>query len=196
MPYGDLEDVQAIDAASALAGDPARLQAVSQRYGGADVLVTAASLQAANAPFAVEVKSTRYSPGSDLPPQSWTKSYVATPDQSDADLYAAAVAGTAQQLEQAWKEANILNYSQAATITVRVPVGELQRYVDVRDRLAQLPGIQSSDLLSLDRQEARLSIHYFGTPDQLRTALAQRDLSLDGQDPDWVLERRAASPNP
>ena len=194
MPYGDLEDVQAIDAASALAGDPARLQAVSQRYGGADVLVTAASLDAAAAPHALAVKSTRFSPGSDLPPQSWTKSYTATADQSDGDLYAAAIAGTAQQVEQAWKEANILDYSRAATIIVSVPVGELQRYVEVRDRLAQLPGIERSELLSLDRQQARLAIHYFGTPDQLRTALAQRDLSLGGQDPDWVLERRAASP--
>jgi hypothetical protein len=160
------------------------------------VLVTAASLDAAVAPHALAVKSTRFSPATDLPPQSWTRSYAAAPDQSDGDLYAAAVAGTAQQVEQAWKAANILDYSHAATIVVRVPSGELQRYVEVRDRLAQLPVIARSELLSLDRQQARLAIHYFGTPDQLRTALAQRDLSLAGQDPDWVLERRAAAPRP
>jgi len=79
---------------------------------------------------------------------------------------------------------------------VRVPSGELKRYVEVRDRLAQLPVIERSELLSLDRQQARIAIHYFGTPDQLRTALAQRDLSLAGQDPDWVLEPRVATPHP
>lgn len=195
MPYGDLEDVQAIDAAAALSGDQARLQAVAQRYGGADVLVTVASLNAGIAPHALEVKSTRFS-ASDVPPQSWTGSYVAAPDQSDGDLFAAAVTGTAQQVEQAWKEANILDYSHAATIVVRVPTGELQSFVDVRDRLAQLPAIERSELLSLDRAQARFALHYFGTPDQLRVALAQRDLALGGQDPDWVLQRRAAASGP
>lgn len=196
MPYGDLEDVQAIDADAAQAGDQARLQAVAQRYAGADVLVTVASLNAAIAPHALEVKSTRFSPASDVPPQSWTGSYVAGPDQSDGDLFAAAVAGTAQQVEQAWKNANILDYSHAATIVVRVPTGELQSFVDVRDRLAQLPAIERSELLSLDRAQARFALHYFGTPDQLRVALAQRDLVLGGQDPDWVLQRRAAASSP
>jgi hypothetical protein len=169
---------------------------VAQRYGGADVLVTAATLNADIAPHALAVKSTRYSTTSDLPPQSWTGSSVAAPDQSDGDLLAAAVATTAQKVEQAWKQANVLDYSHAATITVRVATGELQRFVDVRDRLKQLPGIERSDLVSLNRDEARLTLHYFGTTDQLRTALAQRDLVLGGQDPDWVIERRAATPPP
>ncbi len=196
IPYDDLEDVQAIDAAGALDGDAAKLQAVSQRYGGADVLVAAATFDGGVSPHTVAVKATRYSPAGGLPPQSWTGSYTAAPDQSDGDLYAAAIAGTAQQVEQAWKQSNVLDYGHAATITVRVPTGALQSFVDVRDRLAQLPVIQRSDILSLDRDNATLALHYFGTPDQLRVALAQRDLELDGQDPDWVLERRGAAPHP
>jgi hypothetical protein len=196
MPYGDIEDVQAIDAAAALSGDTDKLQVISRRYGGADVLVATAQLDASIAPHRLAVKSTRYSAAGDLPPQSWTGSYTAAPDESDGALYAAAIAGTAQQVEQAWKRANILDYGHAATITVRVPTGELQRYVEVRDRLAQLPGIERSDLLSLDRDNAVLALHYYGTPDQLRVALAQRDLVLEGQDPDWVLERRGAAPRP
>jgi hypothetical protein len=196
IPYDDLEDVQAIDAAGALDGDAAKLQAVSQRYGGADVLVAAATFDGGVSPHTVAVKATRYSPAGGLPPQSWTGSYTAAPDQSDGDLYAAAIAGTAQQVEQAWKQSNVLDYGHAAIITVRVPTGALQSFVDVRDRLAQLPVIQRSDILSLDRDNATLALHYFGTPDQLRVALAQRDLALEGQDPDWVLERRGAAPHP
>ena len=196
MPYGDLEDVQAIDAAASLAGDPARLQAVSQHYHGADLLVAAAQLDTAASPHAVTVQATRYAAAGDQPPQSWSGTYTATPDLSDADLFAVAVAGTAADVEEAWKKANMLDFSQAATMTVKVPTGDLESFVDVRDRLAQLPAIQHSDLLSLDRDAAMLRLRYFGTPDQLRVALAQRDLVLEGQDPEWVIERRGAAPKP
>ena len=118
---------------------------------------------------------------------------AAAADESDADLFASAVAGTAAQLEDAWKQANILDYRHTATITVRVPTGTLERFVDVRDRLAQVPAIQRSELVSLDREEARVEIRYFGDRAQFRTALAQRDLVLEGDAPDWVLERRAAA---
>jgi hypothetical protein len=194
QPYGDLEDVQAIDATAALKGDADRLQAISHRYNDADVLVTLAALDPAG--HSVAVQATRYSLSGGLPPQSWSKSYAAAADQKDADVLASAVAGTAAQVEQAWKQANILDYSRAATLIARVPTGELKRFLDVRNRLAQLSVIQRSELLSLNRDEARIAIHYFGSPDQLRTALAQRDLTLDGQDPDWTLERRAAPSSP
>ncbi|HXQ51272.1 MAG TPA: DUF2066 domain-containing protein [Stellaceae bacterium] len=196
LPYGELEDVQAIDAAAALAGDQSHIQAISARYGGADVLVAVATLRAGVAPHTLDVKSTRYSAAGDMAPQSWTKTYVAAPDQNDAALFADAVAGTGAQVADAWKQANMLDYSKAATIMVRVPTGALDHFVDIRDRLAQIPVIQHSDLMALDRQQAKLALHYFGTPDQLRTALAQHDLALAGQDPDWVLDRRGAATTP
>ena len=39
---------------------------------------------------------------------------------------------------------------------------------------------------------ARVEIRYVGDPGQLRLALAQRDLDLEGGEPDWVLQRRSA----
>jgi len=77
-----------------------------------------------------------------------------------------------------------------------VPVRSLQDWVAVRDRLAAIPAVRSSRLLSLGRDEARVEIRYVGDAEQLRTALAQRDLELDGADPDWVLQRRGAAAAP
>jgi hypothetical protein len=194
LPYGDLEDVQAVDADAAVKGDTAMLRAISGRYGNADVLVTVAVLTSDVTPHTVAVTSTRYSPSGDAPPQTWNQTFAATPDQSDGDLMAAAVAGTADGVEEAWKKANILDYSQAGTITVKVPTGDLGKFVDVENRLAGVPAIRRSTLVALNRQQATLSIHYYGAPAQLRTALAQRDLALEGQDPDYVLERAEAPP--
>lgn len=192
-PAGELEDVQAIDAAAAAKGDTAGIQAISQHYGGADVLVTQATLKADGAQHAVDVTTTRYAP--DLPgtEQTWVTSTVANPNESDADLLARAVVDAVAQVEEAWKAANILDFSHSGTLTAVVPATSLQDWVAVRDQLATIPAVRSSRLVSLDRAEARVEIHYVGNPDQLRIALAQRNLELSGADPDWVLQRRSAS---
>ena len=195
LPEGDLQDIQAIDGPSAVKGDPARLQAISSRYNGADVLVADASLKADVAPHTLAVTVTRYSSDNTLPPQTSTKTLTAAPDESDNDLLAAGVAATVDAVEEGWKEANILDYTKTGTITVRVPATDLASFVDVENRLAGIPAISKSALVALNRAQATLSIQYFGDPAQLRTALAQRDLELDGQDPNFVLER-AQSPSP
>ena len=195
MANGDLEDVQAIDGEAALKGDPTKLQAMSSRYGGADVLVVDATLKADVAPHTLDVTVTRFAPGNVAPPPSVSKTLTAAPDQSDGDLLAAGVAETADAVEEAWKEANILDYSHTGTITVRVPMSDLSGFVDVRNRLSGIPAIQRSELVAIDRAQATLAIHYFGDPAQLRTALAQHDLSLGGQDPDFVLERAQPPPH-
>jgi hypothetical protein len=192
-PNGDLEDLQAIDAASALSGDPAKLQAISARYQNADVLVTDAALDSDASPHTLTIKTVRYWLGLGLPPEPSVKTYAAVGDESDSDLYAAAVAGTDGALEDAWKQGNMLNFSQSAVLTATVPTGALDNFVAIEAALAQVPAIEKSELLSLDRSNAKLAIHYYGSPDQLRLALAQRDLTLGGQDPDWTIERRAAA---
>jgi hypothetical protein len=106
---------------------------------------------------------------------------------------ARAAAGTAAQVEEAWKRANILDPSQTGTLVVTVPTSDLQSWIAVRDQLSGVPAIQGSDLIALDRQGARLALHYVGDPAQLRLALAQRDLELSGNAPDWVLRRRDAA---
>ncbi|HUB94914.1 MAG TPA: DUF2066 domain-containing protein [Stellaceae bacterium] len=196
MPNGDLEDVQAIDAAAAIKGDPAQIAAVSQRYNGDDVLVAVATLDASVSPHTLAVAATRYAANGAAPPQSWSKTTTAAPDEGDAALFAAAVADTADAVEDSWKQANILDFAHSASLVATIPTGDLQHFTDVRDRLVGVPAIQKSELLSIDKTAARVEIHYVGDTDQLRTALAQRDLALEGQDPDWILERRAASPPP
>jgi hypothetical protein len=196
VPYGDLEDVQAIDAEAATRGDTDRLQAIAQRYNGADVLLSVAKIAGATDPHTLSVATTRISVASAIAPQSWDKSYTAAAGVSDADLFGDGVVGTAQQVEDGWKAANVLDFRRPGTMAVRVPLEDLKSWVAIRDRLAGVPAIQRSDLVTLGRGEARLTLHYFGDPEQLRLALAQRDLALTGSDPDWVLARRqAAAPN-
>lgn len=196
IPLGEVEDVTAIDAATADAGDDAHLQAISANYDHADVLVTRATLHPAGAGKAVDVSTTRFIPGSPGGEQSWVATYTAAAGESDHDLLARAVAGTVAQVEDAWKQANMLDYSQTATLLASVPADDLDTWLAVRRRLAATAAVQSTDLISLDRHGARIAVHYVGSADQLRNALAQNNLNLTGNDPNWVLQEAGAAVAP
>jgi hypothetical protein len=187
IPLGEVEDVTAIDAASADKGDDAHLQAIAANYDHADVLVTRATIHPDSK--ALDVSTTRFVPGSPGGEQTWVASYSANAGESNQDLLARAVAGTMGQVEEAWKQANMLDYTQTATLTATVPAGDLDTWLAVRQRLAATSAVQRTDVLSLDRHGARVTLHYAGSPTQLRTALAQNNLDLSGNDPDWVLQQ-------
>lgn len=194
-PLGELEDVTAIDAEAAVRGDDARLQAIAARYGDDDVLVTQATPKSEGGP-GVDVTTTRYVPGRPGSEQSWVTSIVANPGESDAEMMSRAVAQVMAQVEEAWKAANILDFSQSGTLVARVPAEGLQDWIAVRDRLSSIPAVRSSQLVALDRTGAQVEIHFVGDPSQLRLALAQRDLELSGGDPNWILQRRPGVPAP
>lgn len=194
MPFGGAEDIAAIDAKTALSGDSAALAAVSNRYDGDDVLVTHATVANGGAPNeTVAVSSTRFSPGSSAAAQNWTQSYTLGAGEDEAALLARAVEGTVAQVEDAWKAANILDLSQVATLTASVPINGLQDWVAMSRRLSAIPAVQKTELVAIDRGHAEVAIHYVGDLAQLRLALAQNDLDLNGNAPDYVLAPHAAS---
>ncbi|MDE1967362.1 MAG: DUF2066 domain-containing protein, partial [Alphaproteobacteria bacterium] len=194
MPFGGAEDIAAIDAKTALAGDSGALAAIAQRYDGADVLVTHATVANSGAANeTVAVSSTRFSPGSGAAPQTWTQSYKLGAGEDEPALLVRAVAGTVAQIEDAWKAANVLDVSQVATLTASVPIAALQGWVAVSRRLSAIPAVQKTDLVAIDRQHAEIAIHYVGDLTQLRLALAQHNLDLNGNAPDYVLAPHGAA---
>lgn len=196
MPLGEVEDVTAIDAASADKGDDPHLQAISANYGNGDVLVTRATMRRAGNADAVDINTTRFVPSQPGGEQSWVTSFTANAGESDQDFLARAVARTIVQVEEAWKQANIIDYSQAGDLVVTVPASDLPSWIAVRSRLATIPSIQRMELIALDRQRALVALHYVGDTMQLRLALAQHNLDLTGDDPNWVLQRRGAASAP
>ncbi len=195
IPLGEIADVAAIDTDAALHGDDARLRSLSQRYDGDDVLVTAATVSQ-SATRSLDVVTSRYTPGNPASRQTWSNSVTANPTESDTAMMTRALADTMARVEEAWKVANILDLRQSGTLTVRVAAGSLRDWIVVRDRLTGIPAVRSSQLMSIDRGGARVEIRYVGDPAQLRLALAQRDLELSGNDPDWVLRQRGSGGAP
>ena len=198
VPLGDLGDIAAVDAAAALAGDPARLAAVASRYGGGDTLVAEARLEAATAAggaAALDLVLRRYGP--DGLAESW-RERVESLDAAPAALFARAVERAAAIVQAAWKQQSLVSFGQEQSLAASVPIERLSDWIELNRRLGAIATVRRVDLLYLARDEARLDLVFVGDRAQLDRALTQQDLSLAPADaPDaWVLRLRASAAPP
>lgn len=191
VPLGDIGDLAAIDAARADAGQPDALRAIARRNGGGEVVVALVKPRRnVGAIAGLDVAISEYR-GGRLVGRSGT-SLSAAPGEDQAALLGRAVTATASAIAHASAPAATAESSVAAV----VPITDLGEWIAVRQRLAAVPMIHSIDLLSLNREEARVRLSYVGSPEQLKLALAAADLALDGGTPVWRLRPAGAAARP
>ena len=198
VPIGDLDDLAAIDAPRALAGDPEALKAIAERYGADDVLVTEASLsgdpQTGSGVLAVTTR--RYHDGA-ANVTLRDKLVQVTGEPFDGFLRRAADR-IDNAVQETWKQQYVLQFGNQRSILVYVPLGGLDDWLAVRKRLAGVAAIQQTGLTTLSRKEAQLEITFVGDEQRLSRALAQRELFLALRpDSNWELtltERPAPAP--
>ena len=166
VPAGDVEDVAAVGAAEAVAGQADALARIAQRYGAGEVLVAEVGEGVSG------VKLTRHRPGG-------------RPDTDQAPLqgagpepYAAAVTAVVERMEEEWKRRNLVETGAESLLTAAVPIQGMQDWAETRKRLSQVPTVTRTRVVSLNRSEAVVELAYLGDVERLRTALAQRDLGL------------------
>ena len=187
LPLGDLADIAAIGAEQAISGDGQRLSAVARRYGAGDTLVAHATLRLdplSRRPN-VEVYLTRY--GSALQEQTFVKSYTSKGEENLGDLLARAAADLSRQVQDNWKNDNLLRFTRQAVVAVTVRIGGLGDWLAVRERLGRVAVIRKAELVLLSRDEVRVNLHYIGEPEQLSLALEQADLAISRDGDDWIL---------
>ena len=81
----------------------------------------------------------------------------------------------------------LFGYTDTARDPRSVPVGDLAEWVALRRRLAEVASVRRLDILVLGKGGAIVDIQHEGGTDSLRTALAQRDLTLEEADGGWRL---------
>lgn len=190
LPHGDLSDIAAIGAEQAIEGDIARLQGVAQRYGAGDSLVAHAILRmdAAGGRPELEVYVTRY--GSALQEHTVVKTFLAKPGEDIGGLLVRAADALTKQIEDNWKQDNLLQFGQTQVLTATVPLSGLKDWVAVKDRLNGVAVVRGADLVLMSRTEARLNLRYIGAPEQLILSLEQADLVLWQEAGFWYLAQR------
>jgi hypothetical protein len=168
LPAGDLADVTALDAPAAAKPTPEQLQALSQHYGGGDIVI--ASATPGDDGLAITV--TRYSPDGSGDPVS-----VQVPaTKPDAALYAAGVVASEQALEEKWKELTLGGGDQETILSISVPITGAADWGAVRERLAKIPFVRGQQVDLFSRKEVRLRLRVRGDDNLLKIGFAQQDL--------------------
>jgi hypothetical protein len=192
VPVGDLDDLRAISAEQALAGDTKRLAALASRYNAGDVVVAVAKPQyAGESVSAVQVSINRFSAlGQD---ETVLESYGAEAGKS---AWTKAVSGVAANLEDTWKRASLIRYDSQKSLTATVQLAGIDELVELRRRLANVAILRNADLVYLARNEAQFRFDYFGDERQLASAFAQNDLVLEQGANGWRFRPRLAAGRP
>ena len=192
VPLGDLADIAAIGAEQAVQGDPSRLAALARRYGTGDTLV-AHAVQENQAPGEqpkLKVTVGRYRPEGRV--QAFVRTFQAQQGETLDALFHRAVDAIIGQMENDWKQENLLRFDRPSVAAVTVRIADLGDWLTVRRRLENVAVLQRVDLVLLSRDQARVNLYYAGTPRQLLVALEQADLSLAQEGSEWILGPTAA----
>jgi len=188
VPLGDLTDIAAIGSLQAMAADKSKLNAIAQRYGAADTLVTVATLNMdplQNRP-ALDVSVSRF--GASSREYTHVFSFVGETGETVDQLLLFAANEVARQVEEDWKRDNIVAFDRRPeSLQVSIPFKDMRQWIDIRNRLKAVPIIRETEVLSLSRNGARVDLRYLGDSDQLRLALTQSDLELRKGDITWEL---------
>src|SRR3546814_4917010 len=97
-------------------------------------------------------------------------------------ILAQAVGVLAAQAEEDWKRETLLQFQGQQRMQVSVPLRQLGDWVEIRRRLDNIATVKQVNIDHMSIQQAVLELLYQGSQDQLRVAMAQRNLDLTFQD--------------
>jgi hypothetical protein len=196
LPFGDLDDVGAIDARQAVNGDGDRLQAVMRRYEVDEVLVAQLRLTGDPATGWATAEAVGRLYGGAAEQRSVVLTFNQEPEEDETGLFGRAVDGLVSEIQEAWKAENLLRFTERNRLMVTVPVASLAEWLEVKRRLDDIASVVGRELAYMTRRGVDLMITYVGSEDQLARALARKDLVLtqDRNQGWWRLTLNAALP--
>ena len=171
VPFGDLADVADISIPEALTGDPDSLRKIADRYEAGDAIVALAE------PFdgGLSVTLNRYSE-SGAPS---VETLLVPSADSLGSLLTSGVQQSTETIEAEWRERTRVRPSDSNILAVLVPVAVAADWFQTQARLARVPTITATKIISLSATEAVLEFEFIGSETQLQTALAQQNLTLE-----------------
>jgi hypothetical protein len=194
LPMRDLSDISEISAEQAVAGDDARLRTIAAKYDAFGVIVALA--QQRNDPVnnvpSLEVTMTTHLPGE--PARVMTRGFQAREGTDLDGLFDLTASELIVELEEAWKRDNLERAGAQQQIRVLVPVSRLSEWLDVKRKMSSVPSVKGMNVARLSVREAEVDLTFLGEPEQLRRALALKDLDMTyAEDKSaWVVRPRSA----
>lgn len=198
LPAGDLADIRDISAEQAVAGNAEQLALIAERYGASAVLVAEASVTADPGTGARSLTvATRYFGGTS-DGRTAIRSFAYGEQETDEAVIGRAAQQVALQVEEDWKQENLIRFNNQNSLIAMIALTDLRQWVEVRRKLSGIAFLQRWQLVAMSRRSASVRLTYYGDAEQLRVALAQRDLVLEQAAVDWLLReaRQARADTP
>lgn len=112
--------------------------------------------------------------------------------QGAQSTYPAAADAAVRALEDLYKTHVAADFSQKSKLVAEVHVASLAQFAGLQNSLTGVPNVSNVTVVAMDIGEARLSISYIGSADQLRDAMAQAGLVLVNRGGAWQLSLAGA----
>jgi len=124
-----------------------------------------------------------------------SKSAVEVPMlQSAIATYPGAADAAVKAIDDLWKTQKVVDYSQKGKLVAEAHFGSLSQFAALENALGAVPNVAEVGVAAMDIGQARLSITYIGTVDQLKTALAQSGVTLTARGQGWQIGTAQAQP--
>jgi hypothetical protein len=103
-----------------------------------------------------------------------------------AATYSSAADATVKAVEDMWKN-HVGEFSPVGRLTADVHIASLAQWTSLQTQMQTVPNVSSVSVQAMDIGEARISIAYLGSTDQLKDAMAQQGLTLVKSGGEWSL---------
>ena len=180
VPFADLEDIMAIDAERAMAGDWQAMQQVMARYQADGVLV----VEAAEGGEGLALSAQWYETAQ---PRTIEIAGLAPDARSGEERYAAAVAAVRGAVDDQWSAASSVPEGPESTLVADIAIRSLAEWVDMRARLERPASILEAQPLVIGAGKVRVLVRYVGDIEQLRAGLRQSGLDIAPRGADWLI---------
>jgi Uncharacterized protein conserved in bacteria (DUF2066) len=188
VPIGDAQDTAALQSLNFDLATWANVEPVASRLHATEAVLIKATVTGNT--LAISLR--RLGAG-EMPTKTSTEVPIL---QGAPSTYPAAADAAVQAMGDLWKANAAVDFSQRGKLTADVHITSLAQFNAIENTLAGMPNISNVSIHAMDIGEARLTISYIGTPDQIRDAMAQAGLSLVGQGDTWQLSQGSPAGQP
>jgi hypothetical protein len=101
--------------------------------------------------------------------------------------YSMAADAAVHALEEMWKAHSAVDFSQTGHLTADVRIASLAQWGGLQAQMATVPNVSGVSVQAIDVGEARITLTYLGSTDQLREALSAQGISLTSHGGEWTL---------
>jgi hypothetical protein len=110
--------------------------------------------------------------------------------------YATAAQQAEAAIEDAYKNKGSVDVSRKSKLVAEVAITSLSQWSSTLARLSAVPNVSDVSIVAMNTGEGRVAISYAGTPDQLRNAAGQSNLTLTDRGGSWWVSNGKPAENP